>query len=117
MEHQSIRQEKLEAIDTLKKHQHYNVATTVMWSYIREIIFELLLRKEIKFNSTEQAIIGIFKIIDKHDVKQAIYFLYTISTMADWDESFVINKNDFALIKDKFGVTSNYINLMLNERK
>ena len=92
--------ESWHAANYMKEGKYYLQATMLYWNSIRGYIFNWLELNKISFTSTREAIISIISNDNFTQYKQDIMFVYSIATMAEWDEYFNISLDELNNLKD-----------------
>ena len=93
-------EESLSAADYMLEGKFYRQATMLYWNSIRDFIFNWLEVNNISFSSTREAVISIISNDSFSLYKQDIMFVYSIATMAEWDEYFNISLDELNILKN-----------------
>ena len=102
-------EESWKAANFMIEGKYYRQAAVLFWVSIRDYIFEWLELKSIAFSSTREAIVAILSNEDFSVHGKDIMFIYSIATMAEWDEYFNLSikelnelKKICKVLKEKF---------------
>ena len=100
----------LSAALMLIDHSFYNEAATLIWSSIREVIFQSLFERKIEYNSTREAIkifLNIYK--DETSLTSDLLTVERVATLAEWDETFQLSRSEIDYLLQLHSSISNKI--------
>lgn len=84
-----------EAIRILVENELYSSAYQLLWANTRNSIFYFLERKNITFDSSQEAIVNFILLQDSQEMRKSIYEVYTNSIINEWDFYTSINKSQY----------------------
>lgn len=87
---------RLDASKLLFDNGFYSEAIIFCWQILRAIIFDFLCTKEIRYDSTKEALKEAVKYLSNKDINYGanLCFFETIATLLEWDENKAISKNE-----------------------
>jgi hypothetical protein len=85
-------QETVNAANYLIKNQFYREAAANFWVAVRSSIFYHLLQSNINYSTTKEALKEIILKYADSKLSDQIIFVETIGTLSEWDEFFIITK-------------------------
>lgn len=88
--------------DLLLSEGFYRQSITMYWIACRYIIFDILSKNGIHYNSTRNALVEFLKINSNSPINSLFWFLDSISTLCEWNPAFKVDKKQANIIKNMF---------------
>lgn len=96
----SIKQQaRFSAFKILKEQELFNAAVQLIWTIVREKIFDLCTQHDCLFSSTEEAILHFTLYCENSEQRQSVQRLYIISTLVEFDQNFYLTVEGYHKIE------------------
>ena len=95
-------QENQKLIDLCEASGYLRHALTIMWQNVRESIFHYLEENKIGFKSTKEGILKFLNQDFEDNLKSNVLTIYTVGTMAEWDNTFKVTKKIYKETKKDY---------------
>ncbi|WP_181017397.1 hypothetical protein [Methylobacterium sp. V23] len=98
---QHLAAKQLKAAHALEDAGLREQSAALHWTALRTFLFSQLAVRGIKYSSTSNAILLLFSTLSTEAMRSDLMSSYLIGTMAEWDESFSVSKEQLHLLKCK----------------
>lgn len=104
LKHQKI----LGDYNLLKENTRYTSAVIILWSFLREQVFQFCFENGLKYSSTDEALFKYIVQSQNDFLSRIIHEIYTTATLLDYDNGFDLSKSDFKKLEKKLDYLINH---------